>query len=62
MQAIGKAKTTFTITFLGIIVKLSIMSLLGFIGFGIYALIYAEIINIIFVVSLNSIFIKKYLF
>ena len=62
MQAIGKAKTTFSITFLGIIIKLGIMSILGFVGFGIYALIYAEIINIIFVVSLNSIFIKKYLF
>ncbi|MBQ4583460.1 MAG: oligosaccharide flippase family protein [Bacilli bacterium] len=62
MQAIGKAKTSFAITFLGIVVKLSVMSLLSFAGLGIYALIYAEIINIIFVVSLNSIFIKKYLF
>lgn len=62
MQAIGKAKTSFIITLLGIGVKLGVMSVLGFLGLGIYALIYAEIVNIILVVALNSLYIKKYLF
>lgn len=62
MQAIGKAKVSFLITLVGIIIKLGSLSLLGFMKLGIYALIYAEIVNIFFVVLINALCIKKYLF
>ncbi len=62
LQAIGKSNTTFKVTTIGIIIKLLVMSAMGFLKFGIYSLIYAEIINILVIVLLNIIHIKRELF
>ena len=53
LQAIGKSKTTFKITTFGVVIKLLSLSLLSLLKIGIYSLIYAEAINITFVVYLN---------
>ena len=62
LQAIGKSSQTFKISTIGIILKLSLMSLFAFLKLGIYSLIYAEIINIFIVVALSSWKVKKELF
>lgn len=59
LQAINKAHITMKITIIGVIVKIIAMSLLCFIHIGMYALVIAEIINIIVVVILNGIETKK---
>ena len=59
MQAINKATTSMKITLYGIILKLVLIAGLSFLKIGIYNLIIAEIIDIIFVVLLNYKEIKK---
>ncbi len=61
MQAIGLAKTSFKISFLGIIIKLGIMSILSTCHIGLFSLVIAEIINIFFVVYLNYRSLKNHL-
>ncbi|MBR1817222.1 MAG: polysaccharide biosynthesis C-terminal domain-containing protein [Bacilli bacterium] len=61
MQAIGKAKTSFKISFLGIILKLFLLSILTFCHIGLYSLVFSEIFNIFFVVILNAYFLKRHL-
>ncbi|MBE6161318.1 MAG: hypothetical protein E7158_03780 [Firmicutes bacterium] len=60
LQAIGKSSKTFKITTLGVVIKLSILSILCLCHIGIYSLVIAEIVNIIVVVCLNVKYIKKY--
>ncbi len=62
LQAIGKPSITMKITLYGVIIKLLTLTISSFFSIGIYGLILAEIINIIFVFSLNSLAIKKVLF
>ena len=62
LQAIGKSNDTFKISTIGIIIKLSIMSLLAYLKKGIFSLIIAEIINIFVVVTLSAGKVKKELF
>lgn len=59
LQAINKSFTTFKISLIGVIIKLSAIIIFGIMGLGIYSLIIAEIINIIIVVSTNFKEIKK---
>lgn len=61
MQAIGLAKTSFKISFLAMILKLLVLSLLCTCHIGLYALVIAEIINIIFVVYHNYQNLEKHL-
>ena len=61
LQALGYAKTTMNITLWGVILKLVVMSILSLCHIGIYSLVIAEIINILFVVLLNFKFLKKYI-
>ena len=56
---LNKIKTCTIITVSGIIIKLISMSILAYIGLGIYALIISEIINIIYVTLLNYTNVKK---
>ena len=55
----GYAKTTMQISLYGVILKLIILSIFSLCHIGIYSLVIAEIINILFVVFLNVIAIKK---
>lgn len=59
LQAMDKSSTTMKITLWGVIIKLGIMAILCFFNIGMYSLVIAEIINIIFVVSINFREIKK---
>lgn len=59
LQAMGYAKTTMNISLWGVIIKLSTMSILSLCHIGIYSLVISEIINILFVVSLNFKALKK---
>ncbi len=59
LQALGHAKTTMTITLWGVLIKLITMTLLSFCHIGLYSLVISEIINIIFVVFLNFLVLKK---
>lgn len=59
LQAMGYAKTTMKISLWGVIIKLLLMAILCLCHIGIYSLVFAEIINILFVVSLNFKAIKK---
>ena len=61
LQALGYAKKNMKISLYGVIIKLVIMSGLCFLNIGIYSLVIAEIINILFVVISNIIVIKKVL-
>ena len=61
LQAINKAKTTMKITIYGVIIKLIVLSITSLIHIGIFSLIISEIANIIFVVTLNVYYSKKYL-
>ena len=62
LQAIGKSKLSMKITIIGVIIKLSFLSLLSLCHVGIYSLIISEVINIIVVVFLNIYYIKKFVF
>ena len=62
LQAIGKSKSSFHITTIGIIIKLIVMTMLAYLKYGIYSLIIAEIANIFIVVLLGIIRVKKELF
>ena len=53
LQALGYAKITMNITLWGVILKLIVMSILSLCHIGIYSLVIAEIVNILFVVLLN---------
>ena len=55
LMAANKPNLCLINTLFGVIIKLSSMCILGYLGFGIYSLIYAEIINIIFVVAFSLI-------
>lgn len=61
LQAMGYAKTTMQISLYGVILKLIILSIFSLCHIGIYSLVIAEIINILFVVFLNVKAIKKVL-
>ena len=61
LQAIGKANETMKITLLGIIIKLSVMAILSLCHIGMYSLVIAEIIDIIFVVFMNMKKMHKYI-
>lgn len=61
MQAIGKAKITLRITVVSSIIKLLSLASLSFLKIGIYSLLISEIINILFVVSINYFYIHSYL-
>lgn len=60
LQALGHAKITMNITLWGVILKLLVMAILSLCHIGIYSLVIAEIINILFVVLLNFKYLKKY--
>ena len=59
LQAMGYAKTTMKITLYGVFIKLLILAILSLSHIGIYSLVISEIINILFVVSLNFKALKK---
>ncbi len=59
--ALGGNKATFLITTIGVIVKNIVLVLFIFIGAKMYSLAIAEIVNVILVVFLDFIFIRKYL-
>lgn len=59
LQASNKAKKSFSITLIALVVKLICMCLFAYLKFGIYALVFAEIIDIILVVFLCFKEIKK---
>lgn len=61
MQAIGKAKITLNITITSSIIKVLSQIVLSYLKLGMNSLIIAEIINIIFTVISNYIYIAKYL-
>lgn len=60
LTAINKVKISTVISTTGIIFKLIIMVILGWYGFKIYALILAEIFNIVYVTLFNYYFVRKY--
>ena len=59
LTAINKIKTCTIISVTGIIIKTTLTAILCLLNLKIYSLIISEIINIIYVVSLNIITIKK---
>ena len=59
MQALNKAKQSMKISLYGVILKLIIMSVLSICHIGIYSLVISEIVNIIFVVGLNYLCLKR---
>ncbi len=59
LQAINKAKLAFRITLYGVVLKLVILIILSLCNIGLYSLVIAEIINIIFVIILNYLALKK---
>lgn len=60
LQALGYAKITMNITLWGVILKLLVMAILSLCHIGIYSLVIAEIINILFVVLINFKYLKTY--
>ena len=60
LQALGYAKITMNITLWGVILKLLVMAILSLCHIGIYSLVIAEIINILFVVLINFKYLKIY--
>ena len=62
LQALGYAKVTMNITLWGVILKLLVMAILSLCHIGIYSLVIAEIINILFVVFLNIKYLKKLIY
>lgn len=61
LQAIGKAKVSMRITLWGVLLKLGIMAILSLCHIGMYSLVIAEIINIIFVVFANLKKIRRFI-
>ena len=59
LQAMNSAKNALKISSIGVIIKLISMALFAFLGKGVLALVYAEIINIFFVVSLSFYTVNK---
>ena len=59
LQAVNKAKISMKISFYGVLIKLIIMSILSLVHIGIYSLVISEMINILFVVLLNYLYLKK---
>lgn len=59
LQAMGYAKSSMNITLYGVIIKLVIMSILSLCHIGIYSLVFAEIVNIFFVVFFNIKVLRK---
>ncbi len=59
LQGLGKVKSVFKISLLGVIIKLIFLAILSLCHIGIYSLIISEIINIIFIVIYSFIVIKK---
>ncbi len=59
LQALDQSKKTMQITFYGSILKLGSMVFLAFFKIGLYALVLSEILNIFFVVFLNTRALKK---
>ena len=59
LQALNKAKVTMKITFYGVIIKLVVLAIGSLVHIGLYGLVIAEIINILFIVFLNFKEIKK---
>lgn len=59
MQAINKSKESFYSTFIGMIIKLSLIIFLSYMNMGIYSLLISIIVNIIFVTLFNFIKIKR---
>ena len=59
--AFDKVKLATKISVNGILIKLMVMSILAFAGFGVWALVYAEIINIFYVVLNSFAKLKSYL-
>lgn len=53
MQATGYANTGFKITLIGVIIKMIVLSVLSLCHIGLLSLVYAEIINILFVVVVS---------
>lgn len=62
LQAIGKSFLTMKITTIGVVIKLVALAILSISHIGIYGLVIAEIINIIFVVLINSYYVKKFIY
>ena len=60
LEALGHAKITMNITLWGVILKLLVMAILSLCHIGIYSLVIAEIINILFVVLINFKYLKIY--
>lgn len=60
LQALGHAKITMNITLWGVILKLLVIAILSLCHIGIYSLVIAEIINILFVVLINFKYLKIY--
>lgn len=61
LQAIGKADLSMKITLWGVIIKLVVMAILSLCHIGMYSLVIAEIINIIYVVFANLKKIHQYI-
>lgn len=59
LQAINEAKTTLKISTCGVIIKLLAMSIFAFLKCGLLSLVYAEVINIFFVVLTSFYFVNK---
>ncbi len=59
LQAIGKAKIAFMISFKGVVIKLVFLSILSLCKIGLYSLVIAEIINIFYIVIANLNVLKK---
>lgn len=59
LQALDQAKVTMKISLWGVIIKLIALTILSLCHIGLYSLVIAEIINILFVVSLNFYYLKK---
>ncbi len=59
LQAVGKAKKAFQISLYGVIIKLIFLAILSLCKIGIYSLIIAEIINILFIIFVSFKTLKK---
>lgn len=59
LTGLDKVKTSTVISTTGMVIKLLIMIILGLLDFKIYALIIAEIVNILYVTLLDYVFVRK---
>ncbi|MBR5662708.1 MAG: oligosaccharide flippase family protein [Bacilli bacterium] len=60
LQSLNQEKNVFKITTYGIIIKYIVLILLIMLNIGFMSLIYSEIINILFVITLNIYYLRKY--